>query len=908
LNVEPDSGPQVSEAKFDLLLDLAERRGEAAGISGSLEFDSALFDDSTARGIAARFVAVLEQFATEPNRLLSDVEVLSHAELDTIREESRGADRERVETTIIDALDTTVHRHPERTALVAEDTELSFAELGDRVHRYGRALSRRGIDPGQRVAIALPRSADAIIVPLAVLSIGAIAVPIDLSYPQERIRLILDVSDPVAVVIDSPDVPVRAGTAISTADLHADPAFARGVDYRPNLDARADVMYTSGSTGTPKGVAVPHLGLANLLAHHRETIFAEAGLGEESIRVAHTAGLGFDAAWDPALWLVAGASLHIVDEYVRRDAEALVEFCREQQIDALETTPSFVRPLIASGLLDRVEAHEHAAARVDHAAGRLEPPHRKARVLTIALGGEPVPDDLWRELAQHTGARAYNFYGPTEFTVDSVTATIEGEHTTIGHPVRNVQALVLDQHLREVAHGVVGELYLAGDGIATGYVNRMAETSVRFVANPHGDGERMYRTGDLVRRTSDGRLDFISRDDDQIKLRGYRIELGDVENALTACPGVDQAAAVVDNPQDPQSARLVGYYAGDVEESAIRDHLARWLPAPLVPRVLISVDSIPLTSHGKLDRSRLPVPNLTGGRSSRAAQTPDERTMCEQFSLVLEAEHIGLDDDFFELGGHSLLAVSLIGHIREAFDADLPLRTIFDAPTPAALLGRLDGSSRSLPTGLDEGRSARTEEVPTADPGVTSGLRLSEWKRSSQSVRPHAIPLSFGQARMHFLNQLDTRASDYTISLAARFEGDLDPDILAQALNEVITRHEILRTIYPTIDGRPVQHILPPEAGHGILDRRTTPSPAATTEEMAREAARGFDLSTDLPLRAVLFAEGGQWVLHLVMHHIATDGASLGPLTQDLATDYDAQRGNSQPMRRKIDVQYADFD
>ncbi|MCF2587137.1 non-ribosomal peptide synthetase [Brevibacterium sp. UCMA 11752] len=907
LNVEPDSGPQVSEAKFDLLLDLAERRGEAAGISGSLEFDSALFDDSTARGIAARFVAVLEQFAAEPNRLLSDVEVLSQPELDTLREESRGADRERVETTIIDALDTTVHRQPERTALVAEGTELSFAELGDRVHRYGRALSRRGIGPGQRVAIALPRSADAIIVPLAVLSIGAIAVPIDLSYPQERIRLILDVSDPVAVVIDSPDVPVRAGTAISTADLHADPAFARGDDYRPNLDDRAYEMYTSGSTGTPKGVAVPHRGLANLLAHHRETIFAEAGLGEESIRVAHTAGLGFDAAWDPVLWLVAGASLHIVDEDVRRDAEALVEFCRVQQIDALETTPSFVRQLIASGLLDHIGTLEHDADRVDHADGRGEAQHRKAPVLTIALGGEPVPDDLWRELAQHAGARAYNFYGPTEFTVDSVIAKIEGEHTTIGRPVRNVQALVLDQHLREVAHGVVGELYLAGDGIATGYVNRMAETSLRFVANPLGDGERMYRTGDLVRRTSDGRLDFISRDDDQIKLRGYRIELGDVENALTACQGVEQAAAVVDNPQDPQSARLLGYYAGDVEESAIRDHLVRWLPAPMVPRVLIPVDSIPLTSHGKLDRSRLPAPNLSGARSSRAAQTPDERTMCEQFSLVLEAEHVGLDDDFFELGGHSLLAVSLIGHIREAFDADLPLRTIFDAPTPAALLGRLDGSSRSLPAGLDEGRSARTEEVPTADPGATSGLRLSEWKRSSQGARPHAIPLSFGQARMHFLNQLDTRASDYTISLAARFEGDLDPDILAQALNEVITRHEILRTIYPTIDGSPVQHILPPEAGHGILDRRTTPSPAATTEEMAREAARGFDLSTDLPLRAVLFAEGDQWVLHLIMHHIATDGASLAPLTQDLATAYAALRGSAQPMRRKLDVQYADF-
>lgn len=914
LNVEAAPGPDVSEAKFELLLDLAERRGEAAGITGSLEFDSALFDESTARDIAARFVGVLEQFVTDPTRLVSDLDVLSPAEAGTIREQSRGAVRDRVETTIIDTLESTISRHPQRPALVAEGSELSFAELGDRVHRCARALLARGIGPGQRVAIALPRSADAIIVPLAVLSLGAIAVPIDLSYPQERIRLILDVSDPEAVVVDSPEVSVRPGTAISTAELRADhivdPADTenganlgegdnRRDEHRPRPEDRAYEMYTSGSTGTPKGVAVDHRGLANLLAHHQETIFAEAGLEERSVRVAHTAGLGFDAAWDPVLWLVAGASLHIVDEEVRRDAEALVGFCREQQIDALETTPSFVRQLTASGLLD--VGHNDCAA------------------LTIALGGEPVPDDLWRELSMHSGVRAFNFYGPTEFTVDSVTAKVAGEHTTIGHPIRNVQALVLDQYLREAAHGVVGELYLAGDGIASGYVNRPAETSTRFVANPFGSGERMYRTGDLVRRSQDGSLDFVSRDDDQIKLRGYRIELGDVESALAACQGIQQAAAIVDNAQDPQSARLVGYYVGDVEESAVRDHLARRLPAPMVPRVLVAVDSIPLTAHGKLDRSRLPAPSLSGAQSSRTAQTADELTMCEQFSTVLEAEAVGLDDDFFELGGHSLLAVSLIGHIREAFDVDLPLRTIFDAPTPAALLRRLDASSRSLSSRLvdpQDQAQAQTQtqtqttisgQVPVHDPGAASAPSLSEWKRSAQSARPTAIPLSFGQARMHFLNQLDTTASDYTISLAARFEGDLDPEALGQALSEVVTRHEILRTVYPTIDGTAVQHILPPEAGHVILDHRTTSSPAATTEEMAREAAKGFDLSSDLPLRAVLFDEGGQWVLHLVMHHIATDGASLAPLTQDLSTAYAALRGSAQPMRRRLAVQYADF-
>ncbi|WP_210604560.1 non-ribosomal peptide synthetase [Brevibacterium oceani] len=895
LDVEPAPGPQVSEAKFDLLLDLAERENdgathtvgdmhtvsEAAGITGSLEFDSALFDESTAEAIAARFVRVIDQFAADPHTPLRELEVLSPDEIAEIRAQGQGRDAVAPESTILDVLDSTIRSHPERRALIADDGELTFARLGALIDQIAHVLAARGITAGDSVAIALPRSADAIAAPLAVLSIGAVAVPIDLSYPGERIRLILDASAPAAIITDEAELPVRPGTAIGTTELHTAELGRRGAD-RPVPSDRAYEMYTSGSTGTPKGVAVPHSALLNLLAHHRETIFAEAGLDVGPVQAAHTAGLGFDAAWDPVLWLVAGASLHIVGDEIRRDAEALVRFCREHEIRALETTPSFVRQLIISGLFE------------DDTGGDRVP-------LSLALGGEAVPEDLWQELAEHPAVRARNFYGPTEFTIDSVTAAVEGDRPTIGHPIRNVRTMVLDQHLCEVPRGVVGDLYLAGAGIASGYVNRPKETATRFVADPLEPGARMYRTGDLVRRNPDGSLDFVSRDDDQIKLRGYRVELGDVENALASGDGVAQAAAIVENPTDPGSARLIGYYTGDADEAALRDHLAAQLPAPMVPHILVGLDSIPLTSHGKLDRSRLPAPAASGAKDSRAARTADERTMCRQFSSVLGTEDIGLDDDFFDLGGHSLLAVSLIGRIRAAFDTELPLRAVFDSPTPAALLHRLDSRGPTEPASTEE------PTITAESAGGAPHLSLTAWSRSHGHTRPQLIPLSYGQARLHFLNQLDTDASDYTISLAVRFSGDLDPESLGQALTNVIARHEILRTVYPSVEGSPVQQILPPDAGEGLMEHRTTTSGAETAERMRDEAAVGFDLSRDLPIRASLFTEGDEWVLHLVMHHLATDGASLRPLTQDLSTAYAALRGSAHPMQRTLEVQYAEF-
>ena len=309
------------------------------------------------------------------------------------------------------------------------------------------------------------------------------------------------------------------------------------------------MLFTSGSTGRPKGVAVTHGSLANLYRHHHRTLyaprFAAAG-GHGTVSVAHIAGLGFDAAWDPMLWLVAGAELHMVADDVRGDAESLAGYCRSHGIDVLETTPSYAAQLLHSGLSD---------------ASRGEP-------LLLVLGGEAVTPELWTQLAADPSVRAYNFYGPTEFTVDSVIAEISGSTPNIGRGIDNTDAFVLDQYLALVPAGVPGELYLAGPGMARGYDGRPAETAARFVANPFAsDGSRMYRTGDLVRRAKDGTLEFLSRTDEQVKVRGFRIELGEIEAVLLSHPGVERAVAVADG--DP-AQRVVAYYTGTAEPDELR--------------------------------------------------------------------------------------------------------------------------------------------------------------------------------------------------------------------------------------------------------------------------------------------------------------------------------------------------
>ncbi|PZF57866.1 non-ribosomal peptide synthetase [Curtobacterium sp. MCSS17_008] len=848
--------------KTDLLIDVTTPAGDDGGLVITVGYDRALFDEPTAARVRDALDRVLGAFVAAPHRRLSDIPNVDAETALVLDRQARGRALA-AEGTVLDRLDATVLRTPEVGALVDTAGTTSFAGLGRRVTAIATRLAGLGVASGDRVAVALPRSADAIAVVLGVLRAGAVAVPVDVAHPDARIGQILDGAAPAVVVTDDAGRAGRITAAIDATPLIVPPADLEVEDgdapspSAPTPEDVAYLVYTSGTTGTPKGVQVSHAALANVLAQHEAAMMGPVRdrVGDRAPRMLHLSGLGFDAAWDPILWLVAGTTLEMADDATRTNAEAVVRSITEHGVDVVETTPSYARQLAAVGLFEAVAA-------------------RGAR-LTVAVGGEPVPAELWDRIAEAEHIDGWNLYGPSESTVDAVVARIEPGPVTIGWPVANVTARVLDDFLQPVPPGVDGELYLSGGSLAHGYRGRAAETAGRFVADPQGDGTRMYRTGDVVRRRATGELEFLRRDDDQVKLRGYRIELDDVARALERVDGVDSAVARIVAPGGPDTARLVAWIVGSVDDQTARRAVAADLPDYMVPTAIALVDAIPLTPNGKVDVAALPEPTSSG--ASAEPVTDDERTMSRVFGEVLGAHDVGMHDDFFALGGHSLLAVGLMGRIRDELGASLPLRSIFDAPTPAGLLAAVGPAATAPAQGTRPSTSA-----------------LGAWTAEHPRRDGEQLPLSPNQARLWFLNRLDPTSTDYSVLLQATFRGDLDTDAFAHAVDDVIERHEVLRTTYPEVDGRPVQRIHAPEPG--------------VVADTAVDTRVGFDLTVDLPVRAALVRTGDQqWRLDLLIHHIATDGASLAPLARDIATAYAARTGSTARAQRPLEVQYADF-
>ncbi|GAA1162302.1 non-ribosomal peptide synthetase [Streptomyces hebeiensis] len=586
--------------------------------------------------------------------------------------------------TVVDRFDRAADRHPRRVALVARGATMSFAELQDRSRAVAGVLARRGIGPETTVGLAIPRSLDSIVALFAVLRVGAAYVPLELDHPDERIAAIVADARPEAILTVSAVSPRLSGDLIELDRPlpEADPYPTFAPDDPDRLRHPAYTIYTSGSTGQPKGVVTEYAGLTNMLINHQRRIFEPvlAEHGHRVFRIAHTVSFAFDMSWEELLWLADGHEVHICDEDLRRDAPRLVEYCLDHGIDVINVTPTYAQQLVAEGLLDN-------------------PARRPALVL---LGGEAVTPALWQRLAETEGTAGYNLYGPTEYTINTLgVGTFECQDPVVGVAIDNTEVYVLDPWLRPLPDGVPGELYVAGIGIARGYLGRSAQTAHRFVACPFGaPGERMYRTGDLVARRPDGNLTYLGRTDQQVKIRGHRVEPGEVEAAFAAHPAVRFAAAVAQpDPQVDGAYRLAAYLVLEGADLArVAGEVGAGLPDFLRPTHFAQVDSIPLTVNGKADTKALPEAKPLGTLTTageRGPETETESVVCEFFAeaLDLDDDEVSAVSDFVSLGGHSMLAVRLIGLLRREYGPVITIRDLLTLRTPEAIAHHLDENS-----------------------------------------------------------------------------------------------------------------------------------------------------------------------------------------------------------------------
>ncbi|GLV53936.1 hypothetical protein KDH_07870 [Dictyobacter sp. S3.2.2.5] len=777
------------------------------------------------------------------------------------------------DTSIHQLFEEQVERTPQAPALHFDTTHLSYQELNHQANVLAHHLVQLGIGPGMLVGHCMERSAGMLVALLGILKTGAAYVPIDPDYPQDRVAYMLEDSQ-VPVIITQPwlvaSLPPHHAQVVCLEDLDFEAGAPNPkVPFDPQQPAY--VIYTSGSTGKPKGTILPHQSVVNFFA----SIANRPGMTAED-RVLAVTSLSFDiAVLELLLPLTVGAQVFVVSRAVTTNGADLLHWLEQVRPTLMQATPATWRMLLTSGWTG-------------------EQQHVQRASLKMLCGGEVLPQEIVRPLLER-GASLWNMYGPTETTIwSTLDQVVDEREVLIGRPIANTRIYVLDEHLMPTPAGVVGELYIAGDGLAWGYRQRPELTAERFLPEPFGvhPGARMYRTGDLARWNTAGKLECLGRTDRQVKLRGHRIELGEIETVLAQHPAV-QSCAVIVYEVSAGNQQLVAYVVPEVGMAPtmveLRHYLRDALPEYMVPGTCVLLESLPLTPNGKVDRKNLPAP--VEASESQLRQLAAPRNSFEELILALWREilgyqQVGIEDNFFEIGGHSLLVNQLIARLRATFNVQISMRAIFHAVTvadQAALIQELLQTEQDLlPSPL----------LPVS--------------------RDEALPLSFAQQRLWLLDQLTEGSSAYTMPLILRLQGELDESALERGLQRIVARHEVLRTIFQSREGQPAQVILPVSPVHvrhqdlrgcGGVERERE-----LADRIQHELRQPFSLSQGPLLRVNLFwLTEHDYVLLITVHHIVWDGWSTEIFVHELTTLYKAEHEKLDAQLQPLPIQYADY-
>jgi amino acid adenylation domain-containing protein len=855
-------------AQFDLTLLMAEAEGQ---LQASLQYNSDLFEAATIERLARHFETLLAGIVAQPEQRVGALPLLPATEREQLLCAWNDTARDYpVGDCLHELFAAQAARTPDAVALVCEETRLTYRELNRRANQLAHYLQRLGVGPESLVGICVERSVEMVVGVLGILKAGGAYVPLDPQYPKERLAFMLaDTAAQVLLTQQSLLAGLPGGAAQLVCLEHDWAALEQEPTENPTTTTTADnlayVIYTSGSTGRPKGVAIAHRSAAAFLHWAHETFTAA-----ELASVLAATSLCFDlSVFELFAPLTCGGTV-----VVAANALALPTIAPTQPVTLVNTVPSAMTELVR---LDGV------------------PP----TVQTINLAGEPLPGALVQQLYERaTVRRVVNLYGPSEDTTYSTYAVqprASERAPSIGRPIANTQVYLLDQTLQPVPVGVPGELYLGGAGLARGYLNRPELTAERFVPNPFGElsGARLYRTGDLARYRPNGELEFLGRIDQQVKVRGYRIELGEVEAVLNQHAAISECVVLARAENGNADKRLVAYIVpaatATLDSHELRSYLTERLPTFMVPSAFVLLDALPLTPNGKVDRKALPAPELMPADAAPdylAPRTPVEELLSGLWCEVLRLPGVNVHANFFDLGGHSLLATQLVARVRATFRVDLPLRALFEAPTVAGLTTRIEQQLRA---------------------GVSLETPLSPGER-----RGDELPLSFAQQRLWFLEQLEPGQSVYNMPAAVRLRGQLDGAALAHALTELVRRHEVLRTTFVVVDGQPVQvvtaELVVPVPTVDLRGQSPAAQAAQVQQLSSAEAQHPFDLTTGPLLRATLLQlAADEHVLLVTIHHIVSDGWSLGVLVEEVATLYAAYAAGQPSPLAELPIQYADY-